>query len=356
MKKVIIFIIAILIAGGLGFYVGYYLENNKTEEKEDNGNEGKVKVQNIRKLPYSHRLDVNDDGYEILAIIDNKEDYEEFVGKYEVITNQEEDGFISYNPKYKYIMVGFEIDSCTETITPKKYKLKGDKLTLSVDVETSCGLCALEGYIYEITIDKDVEFKDVKIKYNYTNETDCPEDVAYKPVLYLYPEKEQEVTVKFAHPEYLTTTYPKYTNGWTVVAKPNGDLLANNKYYYALYWEELNQTHVDFSEGFYVTKDNAIEFLEEKLTTIGLNEKERNEFIMYWLPILEKNEQNLVYFELTDSLQAANALDISPALDSLLRVRIHVKKVDSKVDIKEQKLETFTRTGFTAIEWGGVTY
>ncbi len=178
-----------------------------------------------------------------------------------------------------------------------------------------------------------------------------------KPVLYLYPEKETKVNITFEHPEYLKTTYPKFKNKWEVIASPNGDLKdKDGKYYYALYWDEVRYHEVDFKEGFYVTKENAIEFLEEKLTTIGLNPKERNEFIMYWLPILEKNEKNLVYFELTKEREQYNKLNILPKPDSMLRVAIHIKKVDSKKDIKEQKLETFKRNGFVAVEWGGMTY
>ena len=178
-----------------------------------------------------------------------------------------------------------------------------------------------------------------------------------KPVLYLYPEEETKVEVKFAHPEYLTTTYPKYNGSWEVTAKPNGDLTdKDGKYYYALYWDETRYSETDFSEGFYVESKDAIKFLEEKLTIIGLNAKERNEFIMYWLPIMENNKKNLVYFELTDEREANNKLIITPTPDSLLRVSIHIKKVNEKVNIKEQKLPTFNRTGFAAIEWGGMTY
>ena len=178
-----------------------------------------------------------------------------------------------------------------------------------------------------------------------------------KPVLYLYPKKTTKVTVDFEHEDQLTTTYPKFKDSWVVTAKPNGDLYdAKGNYYYGLYWEEDQNHLVDFREGFYVTKENAIEFLEEKLTTIGLNARERNEFIMYWLPILEKNGQSLVYFELTEERDSYNKLEITPAPDSLLRVAIHVKKVNNKVNIKEQKLPTFERTGFTAVEWGGVQY
>ena len=178
-----------------------------------------------------------------------------------------------------------------------------------------------------------------------------------KPVLYLYPTLPSFINVTFEYPENLTTTYPKYDNGWNVLAKPNGDLLdLNGKYYYALYWEEDGNHTVDFSEGFYVTKNNAIDFLEEKLTKLGFNDRERNEFIMYWLPILEKNERSLVYFELTEERDSYSKININPKPDSLLRVAIHIKKVDSYTPIKEQYLPKFERKGFVAVEWGGVLY
>lgn len=181
--------------------------------------------------------------------------------------------------------------------------------------------------------------------------------ISKKPVLYLYPTENTNITVKFEHPEYLTTTYPKYINSWNVSADTNGNLHdENGKYYYALYWEEKNNIKPDFKEGFYVEKDDAIEFLEEKLSIIGLNDRERNEFIMYWLPILESNKKSLVYFELTESKEKYNKLIINPKPDSLLRITMHVKKVNRKINVKEQELPTFNRVGFVAVEWGGVRY
>ena len=178
-----------------------------------------------------------------------------------------------------------------------------------------------------------------------------------KPILYLYPEEKTNVMVSFAHPEFLETTYPKFVNHWQVTAYPNGDLYdQDGKYYYGLYWDEKKVHTVDFKEGFYVEKKDAISFLEEKLDEIGLSPKEKNEFIMYWLPILEKNGKNLVYFELTEERESVNPIYISPKPDSLLRVVIHVKKVSSKVNIQEEKLTHFERSGFTAVEWGGTTY
>ena len=178
-----------------------------------------------------------------------------------------------------------------------------------------------------------------------------------KPVLYLYPTKKTKVNISFEKPYLLTTTYPKYDNNWTVTAYSNGDLYdSSNKYYYGLYWEEMGSSNIDFNEGFYVTKENAIKFLEEKTEEIGFTRRESNEFIMYWLPILEKNEKNLVYFELTEGRDKYNKLKINPKPDSILRVAIHVKKVNKKVDIKPQKLAKFERVGFSVVEWGGVIH
>ena len=178
-----------------------------------------------------------------------------------------------------------------------------------------------------------------------------------KPVLYLYPKKTTKVTVSFDHPEFLQTTYPKYNGSWEVKAHPNGDLYDKfGAYYYALYWDEAKVHSVDFSTGYYVEKDNAIEFLEKKLAYIGLSRREANEFIMYWLPILEKNGKSLVYFELTEERDSYNKINITPKPDSLLRVVIHIKKVDSKVEIPKQSLTKLQRKGFVAVEWGGTTY
>lgn len=201
----------------------------------------------------------------------------------------------------------------------------------------------------------------VEIIYNSSKKTGEVKDSSCggiaKPILYLYPQKTTNVKVTFEHPEYLETTYPKYQKSWNVTAHKNGDLYdSKGHYYYGLYWDEMRVHPVDFSTGFYVEKENAVDFLEEKLDKIGFSPREANEFIMYWLPILEKNEKSLVYFELTEERESYQKIHITPKPDSLLRVVIHVKKVNQKTSISEEKLTTFVRRGFTAVEWGGTTY
>ena len=182
-----------------------------------------------------------------------------------------------------------------------------------------------------------------------------------KPVLYLYPEAETELSVSFAHPESLTTVYPAYpANGWHVVAQPDGTLrtvtdgTVSERTYYALYWEEAGAAPCDFSTGFCVAKEDSAAFLEDSLAALGFTDREANECILYWLPILEKSPYNLVSFELTESREAYNALRISPKPDSLLRVALHILPITEPTEIEAQPLPRLDRHGFTAVEWGGV--
>ena len=183
----------------------------------------------------------------------------------------------------------------------------------------------------------------------------CGDDtIDLKPMIYLYPRTKTEISVKLGHPERLITTYPEYGDGWTVVAEPNGNLRdANNRGYYGLYWEGINQSYTETDEGFIVAGGDVAKFLEEKLEILGLNEREINEFIVFWLPILSKNEYNYVRFATSDEIENDMSLKISPKPDALIRVMMIVKPLEEPKDVREQNLLAVKRDGYTAVEWGG---
>ena len=176
-----------------------------------------------------------------------------------------------------------------------------------------------------------------------------------KPIIYIYPEKEEEVTIIVDHPEYFTVTYPKYNNGWKVTAKKDGTLIdENERSYYALYWEGKQNKKNDIKEdGFIIKGEDTISFLEEKLKVLGLNDKEMNEFIIYWLPQLEKNNYNYIRFETMEEINHTMALTITPPPDTLIRVMMEYKPLKKKVKVKAQKLTEVERKGYTVVEWGG---
>lgn len=176
-----------------------------------------------------------------------------------------------------------------------------------------------------------------------------------KPVIYIYPqEDETEVNIAVSNPEKLTCTYPQYKNGWTILANKNGDLTdKNGRKYYSLYWEGKGYVRAKFEDGFCVKGEDTAKFLEEKLEILGLNEREAEEFIIYWLPMLEVNNYNLIRFMTKDEINAEMELDINPKPDTLIRIMMEFKPLKFKKEIAEQKLERTVRQGYTVVEWGG---
>ena len=181
------------------------------------------------------------------------------------------------------------------------------------------------------------------------------EDIVRKPILYLYPEEESVIEVKFIKPEKLTCTYPKYEQAWQVTAKPDGSLIDNKtgRSLYALYWEGNGKIETNGKEGFVVKGSETIPFLEEKLKILGLNEREANEFIIYWLPELQKNNYNYIRFAELEEINQEMPIEISPKPDTLIRVLMQYKGLDELIEVKEQKLKYSERKGYVAIEWGG---
>ena len=180
------------------------------------------------------------------------------------------------------------------------------------------------------------------------------EEVCKKPVIYLYPTNEQNVDVKLDLKGDLTCTYPAYKDGWKVKAQPNGTLtnLADGKEYSYLYWEGISHNKYDMSKGFVVKGSDTEKFLQEKLAYIGLTPKEYNEFIVYWLPIMQKNKYNLITFAGKEYENMAE-LEITPKPDSVLRVMMVFEPLNKYMEVEPQELKPFVREGFTVVEWGG---
>ena len=174
-----------------------------------------------------------------------------------------------------------------------------------------------------------------------------------KPVIYLYPEAETDVTVRLDYAGDLTCTYPAYDGAWHVTSAPDGTLTdENGQTYRYLYWEGVDNVQYDFSEGFCVPGDKTAAFLEDALAQLGLTRAEANEFIIYWLPQMEQNAYNLISFQQETYTDAAR-LTITPQPDTLLRVFMAWKPLTSAVEIVPQTLTAPERTGFTAVESGG---
>ncbi len=201
--------------------------------------------------------------------------------------------------------------------------------------------------------DKDGNYYEAELLSIETS-TFAPEpDVPLKPVIYLYPEEETEVSVKMELDGYFLRTLPIYDDGWQVTAAPDGTLTSQSGFKYPyLFWEAKMNTEYGMSEGFCVRGSETEAFLRGALAAQGLNEKEIDDFVEFWLSFMKDNPYNVISFKTSEYTEAAK-LYISPQPDTVIRVFMTWYGSDTAVDIPEQTLTPAQRSGFTAVEWGG---
>ena len=186
------------------------------------------------------------------------------------------------------------------------------------------------------------------------SENACTGEYASKPVIYLYPVRKTDVSVKLDYGGRMTCTYPESSGEWKVTAYPGGRLVnrSDGKEYSYLYWEGESDVRYDLSKGFVVAGGDTAAFLQEKLSFLGLTPKEYNEMIVYWLPKMQNHPYNLIAFQ-SDAYTDSARLVISPKPDAMLRVFMTFRPLGRKISLPEQPLRRFERKGFTVVEWGG---
>ncbi len=328
--------IGIIILGALGitlFAVNYI------------SNIGQV-VGNVEELNYSYHEHV----------VTSYEEYQEYFGEY---------GFKSLTEvnfeKSNFYIFPIKTNNCgtpdfkVNNIAFTSNNLNGvyDTLDVGLTYTQSCGVCPESYTYYAIELGKDVKrIKEFNYKLDARSRRDCG-NAEYKPMIYIYPEEDINVEVKLGNSDLITTSYPKYEKVWNVFAKTNGDLEYNGRTYYGLYWEGANHTAKVEKDGFVIKGEDTSKFLEEKLEILGLNEKEANEFIIYWLPKMEHNNYNYIRFETREEIDNYMPLEVTPVPDTTIRVYMNFKALDEEIEVEEQKLEKVTRSGYSVIEWGG---
>lgn len=209
---------------------------------------------------------------------------------------------------------------------------------------------------------------------NNNNNNTSPEPYEWepyteKPAIYIYAADsftETQVNLSLYRTDMVSTwpmpdSVDAYTYTWNVGATNDGKLYDKdgNEYSY-IFWEATDHGIHDFSSGFCVAGEDTADFLKETLAEIGLNSRESNDFITYWLPRMQNNAYNLITFEglvPDDAYNSFYGLEVTDAAgnpaDSMLRVLMVWKSVDRYTDITPQLFPELSREGLTVVEWGG---
>ncbi|MDO8582356.1 MAG: hypothetical protein Q7S16_05810 [bacterium] len=177
-----------------------------------------------------------------------------------------------------------------------------------------------------------------------------------KPVIYLYPEKTTNVSVRIAPKGGFTKTEPEYGNGWNVTATPESELTdtSTGKTYPYLFWEGRGGIYTTPEKGFVVAQQNVHNFLVEKLTALGLNQKEQADFIEFWEPRMTGAPYFFVTFLGNRAMDAIAPLTIVPKPDSVIRILMDFLPLQKPTAVEGYDIKTPARNGFTVVEWGGV--
>lgn len=186
-----------------------------------------------------------------------------------------------------------------------------------------------------------------------------PWRVCYKPAVYIYNAPDENINVKIGQENMnVTVSYPEYpSSGWIVrQADDKQHVTSQGKDFQYLYYEGTMKKDPEWNmeKGFCVKSEDTAEFLDEKLELLGLNKDERDEFIVFWLPLMQPNPYNLISFT-SEQYEALVPLDVTPKPQQMVRVYMTYKPLQEPVDIEPQELEKVDRSEdkYTVVEWGG---
>lgn len=189
---------------------------------------------------------------------------------------------------------------------------------------------------------------------------------ACKPAIYLYPEKETEIAVIVKPEGFITKSIPEHgENGWNVLARPNGSLFSTTTREpldlgYLYYEASIKKVDVSKTHGWIRTREELPAFFSSTLTTLGLNAQERYDFLEYWIPKLQDGEKWFITLIDRTELDRVEPIEFSKEPDNFIRVRFYFEKLDGEntnkfLNVASYQLATPSpRSGFTAVDWGGM--
>lgn len=180
---------------------------------------------------------------------------------------------------------------------------------------------------------------------------------ACEPIIYLYPQTTQKVSITLDKIVHLSDSTPDYRNGWNVIADPTGKILdlSDNRTYPYLFWEGWSLIFPIQSKGIVVKQSEVSSFLTKTLPNLGLNEKEKKDFMKAWLPYFSDSPYYFITFLDQGVIDKVAPLQIAPRPDTVIRVLMDIKPLEKLIIVEEQKfIQSPQRKGFTVVEWSGL--
>jgi len=189
-----------------------------------------------------------------------------------------------------------------------------------------------------------------------SNETDTSRVNIHKPNIYIYPTQTIELDIFLSFPKggEIVESIPVYGDGWNVSVDTNG--LIDNEFHYLFYECEVPDLFQK-KNGWIVDQVNLESFFRENLNETGFIKSEIDDFIDYWIPILNYASQFVIYSQSDIQISPLIKLTFSENPDSILRYFYLIEENTRGISfIEEPSISEFKRQGFTVVEWGVINH
>jgi len=194
------------------------------------------------------------------------------------------------------------------------------------------------------------------IAYN-GNETDTvtkpiyDDIMVYKPNIYIYPINNINLCVKISFPigGKIVESTPTYVEQWCVNVDTTGKI--DDQYDY-LFYESKQPNTFQYKEGWCVARNDINSFFKTNMKQYNFSDAEIDDFIEYWMPLLDENDYYMVYPQTNEIIDETIKLNFSIQPDNVSRLFYGVLGVEEYTKIEEPVITPFNRNGFHIIEWG----
>jgi len=195
-------------------------------------------------------------------------------------------------------------------------------------------------FSFEITNDSGTDYNDLSFSEPVQDEA---------PYLYLYPEVDMDVQVElgFLTGGFVTESEPPYEDGWNLLVTSSGMINSNHEY---LFYEALVSSPLNHETGWLLSGLDLEGEFRSLLKQLGHLGREIDDFVDFWVPVLEGSPWYAVY---PQDAGAMISLNITPEPDSVLRTLLLIRALDKPLSISAPlATKPFIRQGFTVVEWG----
>lgn len=176
----------------------------------------------------------------------------------------------------------------------------------------------------------------------------------YKPNIYLYCENDMEAEVRIYPPQWITQSIPRYdeATGWKARIV-NGSLNGTGDFLF--YEAEVPEEGFQKETGWKIEAGKHETLLSGILDKYGFNKKEKEDFLDFWLGMLDEDTDYYAYPQGNTEVDAMMPLLLDPYPDHVFRLWFYFEPANGKEPPQTPgEPDRIQRNGFSVVEWGGM--